>query len=198
MKVFFSASTSKLPDYFDVYKTICDAVVSAGHELTRDWLDEALEVVTHKLSVDYEEMYEDIMASILYADVGVVDGSVKGLSTGHQMTVALQKGKPILFLHQKSKANSLALHTKGIHSELLTDKSYEKPEEIPGIVEEFLSLHKKGKRVRFNLVLTPKEQQYIEWASFTYDKTKTDVIRELIETRIDSDINYKRKHKKLR
>lgn len=195
MKVFFAASTAQFDKYYPIYKNICDTIKSSGHDLTRDWISEAREVLEKDLRVDYEEMYEDIMASILYADVGIVEGTVKGLSTGHQMTIALQKGKPLLFLHQGKGEDKFPFIVPGVHSELFVEKQYSNPEEVPGLVREFLDLNKKGKKVRFNLVLTAKEEKYIEWASFVYKKTKTDIIRELITARMETDLNYKRSTK---
>ena len=196
MKVFFAASTSQFDKYFPIYKQICSTIKSRGHTLTRDWIDEAKEVLEKDLRVDYEEMYEDIMASILYADVGIVEGTVKGLSTGHQMTISLQKGKPLLFLHQGSGEDKFPFIVQGVHSELFVDKQYKDPSEIPALIKEFLELNKRGKKVRFNLVLTAKEEKYVEWASFVYKKTKTDIIRELITARMETDLNYKKANKK--
>lgn len=190
MKVFFSGSTSKLVESYDTYKLICDEVKKSGHELTRDWLDEGLINFTKKLSVDYDEMYNDIVASILYADVGIIEGTIKGLSTGHQITIALQRGKPILFLHHKGDNQGQLTVLKGAHSDLIKEYAYENISEIPNIIHEYLNSQKKGARVRFNLVLTYKEHQYIDWASYMYEKSKTEIIRELIRSRMNSDLNY--------
>lgn len=195
MKVFFAASTSQFKDHFLTYKLIRDTIKELGHELTRDWIEEAKEVLEKDLRVDYEEMYEDIMGSILYADVGIVEGTVRGLSTGHQMTIALQKGKPLLFLHQGKGDDKFPFIVPGVNSELFIEKQYSDIKEIPNLIKEFLDLNKKGKKVRFNLVLTAKEEKYVEWASFMYKKTKTDIIRELIIARMENDLNYKRSNK---
>jgi len=192
MKVFFATSTSQFKKYFPTYKIICDIVKEFGHELTRDWIYEAKDVLEKDLRVDYEEMYEDIMTSILYSDVGIIEGTIRGLSTGHQMTIALQKGKPLLFLHQGKGDDKFPFIIPGVHSELLVDKEYSDVKEIPVLVKEFLDLNKKGRKIRFNLVLTAKEGRYIEWASFVYKKTKTEIIRELLTARMETDLNFKR------
>jgi hypothetical protein len=193
MRVFFAASTSELDKSYDLYKLICNEIVKNGHELTRDWLDEGLENFTQKLSVDYDEMYDDIMASILYADIGVVEGTLRGLSTGHQITIALQRGKPILFLKEKGQDSEQLLMLRGAHSDLIHEFEYENKKEIPKIIKSFFDSQKKGKRIRFNLVLTQKEHQYIDWASYMYNRSKTEIIRELINSRMKSDLNYSRK-----
>jgi len=192
MKVFFAGSTSQLDKSYKTYRLICDEVTKQGHELTRDWLDEGLNNFTKRLSVDYDEMYDDIMVSILYADVGIIEGTLKGLSTGHQLTIALQRGKPILFLHRTNNANSQLVMLRGAHSDLISEHEYKSDTEIPGLIENFLESQKRGKRTRFNLVLARKEQQYIDWASYIYGKSKTEIIRELIVARMNSDLNYRK------
>lgn len=191
MKVFFAGSTSALDKSYPTYKLICDEVVKAGHELTRDWLDEGLENYTNRLSVDYDQMYDEIMTSIIFADIGIVEGTLKGLSTGHQLTVALQRGKPILFLHKTGEDSGNLLMLRGAHSDLIEEREYSDVSEIPTMVRKFLDSRKRGKRVRFNLVLSPKEQKYIDWASYTYDKSKTELILNMINQTMNSDKNYK-------
>jgi hypothetical protein len=191
MKVFFAGSTTELEKSYPLYKKICDSIIGQGHELTRNWLDEGREIFNKKIAVDYEEMYDDIISSILYADVGVVEGSLKGLSTGHQITVALQKGKPVLFLRKKNSSSAFSLMIRGIHSDLLTEVEYDNIDDLPFIIKDFLDKNKKGKKIRFNLVLNQKEQQYIDWASHNYNKTKTDIIREIIIDKMNSDKNYR-------
>lgn len=190
MKVFFAASTAELFTYYPVYKKICELVVSLGHTLTRDWLDGALKVQKKNLKVDFDKMYSDIIASILNADVGIVEGTIKGLTTGHQMTVALQKSKPLLYLHQPKGKDMFPFMVSEAYSELFVEKVYRSTREIPQIVEEFLNSQKKGGKVRFNLVLNKSEIAYIEWASFVYKKSKTQIIREIIQRQMKSDTNF--------
>lgn len=198
MKVFFGASTSELDKSYPLYKIICDEVKKSGNELTRDWLDDGRENFVNKLSVDYEEMYDDVLSSILFADVGIIEGTLKGMSTGHQMTIALQRGKPLLFLRQEDADGISSLMIRGAHSDLLTEHTYSDESEVPKLVNDFLNMHKRGKRIRFNLVLSPQEQQYIDWASHIYDKSKTEVIRELIHARMNSDLNYRKEIKRMK
>lgn len=191
MKVYFGSSTSKIDKYYSLYKLICDTITDLGHQLTRDWLDEARENLNKNVQINYEEMYDEIIASILDADVCIVEGTVKGLSTGHVMTVALNKSKPLLFLHQNNGDDKFPFIVSGNESYLLTEKVYKNQKDIPEIIRNFLDSQKKGKKVRFNLVLSQPENNYLSWATFVYKKTKTEIIRELINDQINSDSEYK-------
>jgi len=195
MKVYFGSSTSKIDKYYPLYKLICDKISNLGHQLTRDWLDEAKKNLDNDLKINYEEMYHEIIASILVADVCIVEGTVKGLSTGHVMTIALNKGKPLLFLHQDLGNDKFPFIINGAEAHLITEKVYKDQKEIPKIVKDFLDSQKKGKRVRFNLVLAQQENNYLEWATFVHKKTKTDIIRGLIKDKINTDMKY---HKDLK
>lgn len=192
MKVFFASSTAELFKYFPIYKSICDTTQKLGHELTRDWLDEAYKVQKDDLKVDFNKMYSDILSSIIKADVGIVEGTVKGLTTGHQMTLALQKRKPLLYLHQSSDKDKFPFIVDEYSSQLLNEHTYKNAEELPQIIEDFLNMYKQGKKARFNLVLSFQEDKYIEWASFTHNKSKTLLIRELIQEKMKNDSQYKR------
>lgn len=196
MKVYFGSSTSKIDKYYPLYKLICNTVSNLGHQLTRDWLDEAKENLDNDLKINFEEMYDEIIASILVADVCIVEGTVKGLSTGHVMTVALNKGKPLLFLHQDLGNDKFPFIVNGAEAHLLTEKVYKDQKEIPKIIKEFLDSQRKGKRIRFNLVLASQENNYLEWASFYYNKTKTDVIRELIGSQLNTNVNFQKSPQK--
>jgi len=196
MKVFFASSTSEIEKYFPIYKLICKTIVEYGHELTRDWLDGAREVQKKHLKVNFNKMYEDIISSILDADVGIVEGTVKGLSTGYQMTIALERGKPVLFLHQNTGRDKFPFTVRKEQAPLFVDKTYHHPEETPELIKDFLDLHKKGKRIRFNLVLSPEEEKYLAWASFHYKKTKTGFLKEMIQGRIRNDTKYQSSFRK--
>ncbi len=191
MKVVFITSTSKLPEYFPIYKQICEIIVSLGHELTRDWIDEALQNQETKNKVDFDKLYADIITSIINADVAIVEGTVKGLTAGHQMTIALQKGKPVLHLHQSTNRDMFSLTTNGVISELLNDEVYTNTNELPEIIEKFLEENKTGKKTRFNLVLSSQEDRYIEWSAFIHKKSKTELIRGLIRKEMKADDRYK-------
>jgi len=143
------------------------------------------------IQINYEEMYDEIIVSILDADVCIVEGTVKGLSTGHVMTVALDKSKPLLFLHQNNGSDKFPFIVNGNKMYLLTEKVYKNQKDIPEIIKNFLDSQKKGKKVRFNLVLSQPENNYLSWATFVYKKNKTEIIRELINDQISSDNKYK-------
>ena len=73
------------------------------HTITRDWLEEAIKIVeSNKVgSLDREDVYSKVTASIFTSDVVIIEGTVTSFSVGHQITLGLSRNKPTLFLISK-------------------------------------------------------------------------------------------------
>ena len=177
MKVFFSCSTKEILKYKEFYRKIRDAIKTSGHALTRDWLDQSIaRAESEQNDIPRMQVYFKVISAILAADVAILDGTIRSTTIGYQLTFALQKGKPVLFLTQAPQNELRKLFIGGIKSPLLTLKSYNK-NNLAQIVKDYLANIDGGTRVRFNLVLDKSLNNYIEWAAFTYKKSKTEIIK---------------------
>lgn len=190
MKVFFTCSTSQIDAYFDLYKYICDSILALGHQLTKDWLDEAVEIKRNGRKVNFEEMYDEVVEGILASDVCVVEGTVKGLSTGHLMTLALERKKPVLFLHQGAESDGLPFIVGDDLSSLLTDCIYKDRSEISELLNDFFKFNERGQKVRFNLVLSRAEENYLKWVAYRKKTSVTEILRNYIQEKISTDKDY--------
>lgn len=199
MKVHFACSTSELNSHKADYRLICRLIKEMGHTITRDWLEEAISIVVSNAvnSLDREDVYNKVVASILASDVVVVEGTIASFSVGHQVTLGLSKNKPTLFLlkkksdstkHAKGKNSFLA----GLTSPLLTVAEYDEST-LPDILNDFLNNNGGRPVVKFNIVLTREIENYLDWASFNYKVNKSEFIRNLILRHMrDEDTQYKK------
>jgi len=196
MKVCFACSTSELVVRKDTYRRICVLIKEMGHNITRDWLEEAIQIVENKAvnTLDREDVYNKVLGSILASDVMIIEGTVTSFSVGHQVTLALSKNKPTLFLvkksvgkkHSKSKDSFLA----GITSPLLRVVEYD-DSNLADILNDFLNNGGGRPIVKFNIVLTKEIENYLNWASFTHKLNKSEFIRNLILKHMkDGDKQY--------
>src|SRR5688572_8047585 len=105
MKIYFTASTAKFDKYQKNYFAIRDFLVNEKHILTRDWLHKARHRIDNGLTeiFDMKQIYQDCMKAINEADIVIIEDTVSNFSTGHQITVALQRQKPTLVLWSESK-----------------------------------------------------------------------------------------------
>lgn len=194
MKVFFTCSTRSIDKYADFYRAIRDEVLKLGHQLSRDWIDYSINVAQRKIpDIPSHTLYKDVMSAIVTADVVVVDATVRSMPIGHQLTYALQKGKPVLVLRHKNKGEELErLFIEGSEAKDLLVAEYEDIDDIKKQLQRFFRKYE-GKSVRrFNLVITGAEDSYVSWAAFNYKKTKTEIIQEAIDKMIEKDFVYKK------
>jgi len=197
MKVHFVASTSELDKYQDSYLSICETLKKLGHTITRDWLPEAIAYKKKgNVEIDREDIYRKVVESILTSDVIVVEGSVTSFSVGHQITLALNKNKPILFLVAKDSDKKRSFKNSfidGIKSPLITAARYTTTTLVE-IIEDFLNKNKNGVAVKFNIVLTQGIDNYLDWASFTYQLNKSEFIRQIIQKHMNENDERYRKY----
>ncbi len=199
MKVHFACSTSELETYKNNYRKICELIRGMGHIIMRDWLEEAINLVESNTiaSLDREDVYNKVVASILASDVLIIEGTVASFSLGHQITLGLSKNKPTLFLVSKkktSKNNNKSKKTflSGLNSPLLKVVEYD-DSNLADILNDFLNNNGGQPVVKFNIVLTREIESYLNWVNFTYKTNRSEFIRNLILKHMrEDDEQYKK------
>ena len=189
MIIFFSCSTKDILKYKNFYRQIGDSIKNLGHTINRDWIDKSIEYA-EKSSPDVPppSVYWEVMSAIVTADLVIVDATVASMSVGHQLTFALQKMKPVLLLqYTKDNEDIQELFISGAKSPMLMIKRYSSVEEIKPIIKEFIRKYESKSKTRFNLVLNRAQDSYIQWAAFNYKKSKTEIIQESINEKMEKD-----------
>lgn len=196
MKVYFTASTAEFTKYKDKYFAIRDFLVAKGYTLTRDWLKHTQNRIdTGEVELrDVKSIYRQCMEAIRDADVVIIEDTVSNFSTGHQITVALQRQKPTLVLWNQPKHRHFKqTFIQGIDSEYLQVAEYKTTEEFQNIITAFVKRYQHAKqRNRFHLVLSESEREYLDWAQYTSGKSRTELIRLLLRQSIDTDQAYQK------
>ncbi len=194
MVIFFSCSTKDILKYKVFYKEIRDSIKSLGHTINRDWIEKSIEVAEkNKDDIPTYSIYREVMSAIVTADMVVIDATVRSMSVGHQLTFALQKKKPVLLLQYSKEEKGLSeLFISGAKSPLLMIRNYKSKEEIMPVIKEFARKYESNSKTRFNLVLNKAQENYIEWASFTHKKSKTEIIQESINEKMEKDKGFEK------
>ncbi len=135
--------------------------------------------------VDY---YQQIIKGINNADMVVADLLGANISIGHQITIALEKNKPVLavnngkmpeILHALEEANQLYL------------VEYSTTEDLLGKLEDEIRQVKEGEDIRFNFLIPPSMVDYLEWVSKFRRIPKSVFIRDLIKGEMEADKEYR-------
>ena len=196
MKMYFTCSTAEFETHKDYYFTIRDFLVNEGHLLTRDWLPHTVKKIQENtLLADYDvkATYKLCIQAIKNADLVIIEDTVSNFSTGHQITLALEMQKPTLVLWKGQKHkhfNQMFIH--GIDSDYLEIKQYEKEnleEVLNSFINKFENIEQKN---RFHLVLNNIERNYLDWAQFNINKSRTRIIRDGIKKAIEEDDEYQK------
>jgi nucleoside 2-deoxyribosyltransferase len=190
MKVFFGCDNQDILKYKDEYLTIRDTIKKLGHTITRDWIDYSISAAKENKDDPSSKYYEDVIEAILDADVVILEGTVDSSSTGHELSLALQKGKPILYLIQGSEEALKKEFISGLQSPLLAVRGYKDIETLTKHINTFLHNFDGGIKVRFNLVMDKHQDNYLEWAAYNYKKSKTEIIKNALDTQREKDQKY--------
>lgn len=183
MKIYFTCSTADFFKHKEKYYAIRDFLVDEKHILTRDWLDHTekrIEEGDDKVS-DIKEIYKGCMHAINDADLVIIEDSVSNFSTGHQITVAIQRQKPTLVLWAVPKHKLFKnMFINGVESDYLETSEYTL-ENYKEIIKKFINKYKNAKlKNRFHLVLNDVERKYLDWAQYNHGKSRTRIIRDSI------------------
>lgn len=190
MKIYFTASTAEFNKHKDLYFRIRDLLISEKHFLTRDWLSKTeTRIDTGKIEVDdIKEIYKDCMRALNEADLVIIEDTISNFSTGHQITIALERQKPTLVLWSQPKHRHFQkTFIQGVESEYLEFHQYS-DENLEDIIRSFIKKYENAnQKNRFHLVLSEVERKYLDWAQFSKNKSRTKVIRDAIRKSMEED-----------
>jgi hypothetical protein len=194
MKVWFGTTTKNFLKYEKYYFAIRNYLIDCGCVISFNWLEDASE---YKKSHPHgkrniKDLYKKVLSAIDKANFSVIEYTVPNFSSSHQIYYSIQKKKPTLVL-RLFRDNSFAdSYIEALESRFLTVKTYDL-KNYKEIIDEFIGYSKleKGYR-RYNIVLDKSQKYYLDWAANKYDKSRSEIIRDLIQKKIDKDKNYQK------
>ena len=195
MKIHFTCSTAEFDTYRDDYFSIRNFILQSGHILTRDWLPHTEKRIKSGLKelYDIKEIYKRNIDALHEAELIIVEDTVSNFSTGHQITIALQQRKPTLVLWQGRKHRKFdQMFIHGIDSRVLQVTEY-LPCDLSTIITEFINKYENIRETnRFHLVLNGFERQYLDWAQFNKNLSRTKIIKKALFRAMQDDKNYQK------
>jgi hypothetical protein len=194
MNVWFGTTTAKWREYKDYYFSIRNYLRELGCIVLFDWLDETDKFYdTNYKERNITKIYEQIIKAIDDSNFVVIEYTVPNFSSSHQINYALLKKKPTLVMRLiRDNPRFSDSYLEAISSPQLTVKDYTK-DNYKEIIEEFLGIVEIGLgNQRYNIVLEKKQKHYLDWASVKYKRSRSDIIRNLIDGKSQEDNRYKK------
>lgn len=154
-------------------------------------VDESYFETTRDNDVDNPNVFKQVENSIVKSDAIIIELTRKSDGIGMILGMAYSKNKPTLILYNKKKRNipfsSVALtstFSKKTKVEDYTAKS------LNSILIDFVKQVKQSQDSNFLVSLPSELGKYLNWLVYDEGVTKRDVIRKLLEQKMDSDKKY--------
>lgn len=187
MKIYFSAAIYQEKQFGSIYKRIVDQIKKLGHTINQDTTETSLEDALNKTDEQRVKYYKQVLSWIAGSDVVVLETSFPStLHIGHEITLALDKGKPVVALYKKGFEPSFFLGLE--HEKLLwveyTDSDLEKS------LTDSLDFALQQSDVRFNFFISPQIGIYLDWVSKNKRIPRAVYLRRLIEEDMQNSKEY--------
>ncbi len=189
MKVFFDASLAGCAEFGPNYQKIYDAMVKSGMEVvSAPVIERSLKEFVGMSAEEANQFYADVVKWIKKADVCVYEVSYPSTSVGHELTMALQMGTPVVALHVKGTQPNRIM--EGIHDEKFQLLEY-KPEGVAKLVKDAVEYAGEQMDTRFNFFISPRIGNFLDWIAKEKKVPRAVFLRQLIERDMKEQEDYK-------
>jgi hypothetical protein len=188
MKVYFSGALYQKDKFIENYNTIVSTLNKLGCSVFEDTTKVTLKEAVDKTDQQRVDYYKQVIKWIDKCDLVVVEASFPStLSIGHEISLAIEKGKPVVVLYEDQKEPTFML---GLQNDKLVWVKYEKGN-LNKLLADAIEDAKKKSDVRFNFFVSPKILSYLDWVAKKRMIPRSVFLRDLIEKEMRKDKEFK-------
>lgn len=187
MKAYFTSSISGKDLYGKNYERIVQILKNLGYKVYSEHiLKKTKRVISDQDDKERVSYYKKMIEMISDSEICIAEVSTSSISVGHEITVALEKGKPVIALYdEKTQPNLL----KAITSDKIQTLTYDL-----GSLEEVLRKATDHARqnldIRFNFFISPEINNYLDWISNNKRTPRAVYLRDLLEKEMAKNKEY--------
>lgn len=185
MKVYFSGALYTQGNLLPNYKKIVKCLTNNGYEVMEDT---SVTPFTKFQKMNEEEIknnYNNVKKWIEKCDFAVFEASFPStLSIGHEISLALSKGKPVIVMYLKDRSPRFLM---GNNDDNIVWACYGENVKEKSIDEVLANAFEKVKNkinIRFNLFVPRTLMAYLDWVTKDVGVNKSEYIRVLIEKEV--------------
>jgi 2'-deoxynucleoside 5'-phosphate N-hydrolase len=186
MKIYFVGSISGRKKYLSSYKLIVETLKKAGHQVTENTIEPTDDYVFNLTDDQKVEYYKQVLKWIRLSDVLVTEVSHPSLGIGHEISLALERGKPVLALYTEGQAPHFL---EGMGSDQIAVVKYDE-QNLRTELASALDFVSQSADTRFNFFISPKHVQFLDWVAQTKKIPRSVYLRQLIEKDRDNHQEY--------
>jgi hypothetical protein len=188
MKIYFTAAISAMDKYAENYRKIVSLLEKAGHQIKSDHILGAN--IGDILGEDDEkkiEYYKNFLKWLNSADAVIAEASFPStVHIGHEISLALEKGKPVVVLYTKSK---MPVFLQGVKSDKLFLLEYSL-DDLGQVIDDALEDARDQMDVRFNFFVSPKIVGFLDWVAKKKKMPRAVYLRRLIEQDMEKNKDF--------
>jgi hypothetical protein len=179
MKIYFTAALSQRDQYSKYYERIIAHLEKLGHTVYHhDISNIAVEKIRTEDDATKVEHYKKVNKFIAQSDIVVVEASFPStLNIGHEITLGLERGKPVIVLYKVGKSSTFF---GGLNSDKLLLAQYN-DENLEVVIDEYANFAKNTSDTRFNFFISPRHISYLDWIAKSRRIPRSVYLRELID-----------------
>jgi len=178
MRAYFTASVVGKPHPLREYRAIIDTLKKEGLTVQSDHIMQATECSIRMTTKEQRLAFLDKLEGwINDCDCMVVEASFPSISVGYEISLAIDRKKPVLILYSEGDPPSLfAYH----HEENLICEKYSLMS-LKHVIDDFLMFVKGTADMRFTFFVTPEIAMYLKKMALQEKIPKSVYLRKLIE-----------------
>ncbi|OGD62857.1 hypothetical protein A2160_05730 [Candidatus Beckwithbacteria bacterium RBG_13_42_9] len=188
MKIYFTAAISAINEFGENYRRIVSILGKEGYSVQADHVLNA-EMINILTEPDQKkiEYYKKFLKWVNTADIVVAEASFPStVHIGHEISMALAKGKPVIVLYVKGKA---PIFLQGLVSDKLHVVEYSL-DDLPTTLKDIIEDAKEEIDVRFNFFVSPRIVTYLDWVVKKKKMPRAVYLRRLIEQDMDKNKEF--------
>ncbi len=185
MTVYFACSSGQLLANGATYKLIVKTIIDLGHTIPENWVMkvESGEVIKDE-EIKKDELYQEGIEAVKMADLLVAEISIQSVGVGYQIATAMQAKIPVLcLLSEEFGLGEPSQIIQASNSPLITIRHYKKAN-IRTVLEKYFREFRKKSLMKFNFIITPEIENYLNWKSRNGKLSKSEILRSLIKEKI--------------
>jgi len=179
MKIYFIGAISQLPTFGNYYRRVVDCLENKGYLVQSNHvLGQNLDKVMNSGDEQKIDYYKKFLKWVNEAEMIVAETSFPStVNIGHEVSVALEKGKPVVVLYKRGKS---PVFLEGINSERLIIEEYT-DDNLEEVLLSAVGFASSQQDTRFNFFISPKIGAYLDWVSRNKRVPRAVYLRNLIK-----------------
>ena len=183
MIVHLTTSTVSLRKNSRHLSLITESISKAGHNIAQDWISAARHRLKNNLKKKPASIASENLELVSKADVIVAEVTYDSFGIVYQVAMAIHLNKPVLLLTKNSKVDKMLQGLADNNMVIL--KNYSE-KTLNAIIEDFLKLNDiSSQDLRFNFFIDREIYNYLRWAAYKTNKSKSKILRDMIKNYSD-------------